>query len=63
MGILDNSFLIDVILSVVLIIFSFVNLKYYWFGTPEHNLFLLILNFLIIIFNSISVIRYFSKKH
>ena len=37
------------------------NLKYYWFGAPGYNLFLLILNLIIIIFNIFSIIGYFSK--
>ena len=61
MKMMSYSFLVDVVLSVILIIISINNLKYYWFGAPGYNLFLLILNLIIIIFNIFSIIGYFSK--
>ena len=61
MKMMSYSFLVDVVLSVILIVISFNNLKYYWFGAPGYNLFLLILNLIIIIFNFFSIIGYFSK--
>lgn len=61
MKMMSYSFLVDVVLSVILIVISYNNLKYYWFGAPGYNLFLLILNLIIIILNIISIINYFSK--
>lgn len=59
---MNMSFLTNVVLSAILIIFSGINSKYYWFGSPTHNLFLLILNFIIIFCNLINIIEYFSKR-